>query len=412
MQALDGTPRTEVQDAPRSLVRSDDAAGLCQKISICIEKAETAVKKAEQFYTTAAQHIRTLQEQFKQTWQLLLKEHCGFGRTRAFQILAIADGRASVEAIRDGNAERQRISRERMKQQESVTSRTVVVPVGIEAGTMTEPEVEAGDIRADVTPTRPPVNVQHDTAGEQFDAHVLELIRRTKGAKPQRFLKTAVPTGDLYELAVFLTELVALKKLATEGDPTKDKPEQAAIAPVKITSPLVTPVYDVGQSRAFCGPTAMSAVTGKPISVVRDAVRQASGKIHKSNGSAWPVMGMHNADLVAAMRLLGWRVAEEWHEPEGGKPYTLDSFARDRSYDGPFIVGVTGHYVAISQGEFCDTVTVLPKDLSAGVLDRPGFSCQRKGSAWVRSWWRFEKLSAPVNTAALDLLADSEEVPT
>jgi hypothetical protein len=112
-------PRTEVQ--AKSLVRSDDAAGLCKKINICIEKAETAVKKAEQFYTTAAIHIRDLQAKFPKTWPLLLKEHCGFGRSRAFEILAIADGRTSEEKVRSGNAERQRISREKAKQSESVT---------------------------------------------------------------------------------------------------------------------------------------------------------------------------------------------------------------------------------------------------------------------------------------------------
>lgn len=62
-------------------------------------------------------------------------------------------------------------------------------------------------------PARSPVN-ERDTALQGFDAHILELVRQTKGAKPQRFLKTAVPTGDLYELALFLTELVALKKTA------------------------------------------------------------------------------------------------------------------------------------------------------------------------------------------------------
>jgi hypothetical protein len=68
----------------------------------------------------------------------------------------------------------------------------------------------------EVAPAR--VNAR-DTALEEFDGHLLRLIQQTKNVKPQRFLKTAAPTGDLNNLSTFLTELVALKKLATEGDP-------------------------------------------------------------------------------------------------------------------------------------------------------------------------------------------------
>ena len=165
--------------------------------------------------------------------------------------------------------------------------------------------------------------------------------------------------------------------------------------PAKATTPLVTPVYDVGHQRSYCGPTAMSAVTGESISTIRDAVRQASGQIQRADGSAWPVTGVATEDMVSAMRLLGWQVAEQCHEPKDGKPYTLDAFARDHGHDGPFIVNVAGHYVAISQSEFCDPFTVLPKDLFGGVLDRPWFGDRkRKGSTWVRKWWRFEKLPA------------------
>jgi hypothetical protein len=108
---------------------------------------------------------------------------------------------------------------------------------------------------------------------------------------------------------------------------------------------------------------------------------------------------MSNENLIEAMRLLGWHIAEQWNEPANGKPYTLDAFARDRGRDGPFIVNVTGHYVAISQSEFCDTATVLPKDLFGGVLDRKWFGDRkRKGSTWVRNWWRFERASRKANT--------------
>jgi hypothetical protein len=47
-------------------------------------------------------------------------------------------------------------------------------------------------------PARAAVNPK-DTALETFDAHILELLRMTKGQKPQRFAKTAVPQPLLGE---------------------------------------------------------------------------------------------------------------------------------------------------------------------------------------------------------------------
>jgi Protein of unknown function (DUF3102) len=149
---------------------------------------------------------------------------------------------------------------------------------------------------------------------------------------------------------------------------------------------LRTPVYDV-RSRPYCGPTAMSAVTGRPVSEIGDAIRQASGKITKANGADWPIMGVDNDSLIKAMAFLGWNVVEMGAEPT---KYTLDEFAHDHGRRGPFIVNVTGHYVAISDGEFCDTFTKLPCDLFGGVLDRKWYgNRKRKGSTWVRRWWRF-----------------------
>jgi hypothetical protein len=68
----------------------------------------------------------------------------------------------------------------------------------------------------------------------------------------------------------------------------KPKPEPAA----KPAAPMLnTPEKDV-QTRAMCGPTAMAAVTGLPVSVIRDTVRTVTGKKLRSDGSAHPVMGV------------------------------------------------------------------------------------------------------------------------
>jgi hypothetical protein len=78
--------------------------------------------------------------------------------------------------------------------------------------------VEASTTATTAVKTEPatPVNAK-DIALESFDAHILELIRITKGQKPQRFAKTTVAQPLLGDLAHFLREVVAVRKLA-DGD--------------------------------------------------------------------------------------------------------------------------------------------------------------------------------------------------
>jgi hypothetical protein len=134
------------------------------------------------------------------------------------------------------------------------------------------------------------------------------------------------------------------------------------------SSPLCTPHNDTGRT-AYCGPTAMAAVTGEPFSVIEDAIRGGFGKAN--------VTGMNHVQLLAAMELLCWYVVEEWSS--NGVRHRLDAFAKEHGRDGPFIVAITDHYVAISEGEFCDTGTMAPCDLLSA-LDQSRWWCKRIGS--------------------------------
>jgi hypothetical protein len=151
--------------------------------------------------------------------------------------------------------------------------------------------------------------------------------------------------------------------------------------------PLHTPRHDI-QTPTSCGPIAMAAVTGEPISVIHNAIYRASN--YKVN----PANGITDRICLAAMELLGWSVfevgwtaVEEWNGY--GEGYTLDAFAEAHGSRGPFIVMLTKHCVAISGGEFCDTSMELPCDLFEA-LDQSGWRCNRIGSTWVHNWYRFE----------------------
>jgi len=153
---------------------------------------------------------------------------------------------------------------------------------------------------------------------------------------------------------------------------------------------LYTPKYR-GTRREFCGPTAIAAVTGASLEEVRDAIRQERGPELRSDGGYMPIMGLHNVEMLGAMDQLGWKVVEEdaWRDraelmaASRAKLCTLGEFAAEHGHDGPYIVNVTGHYVAISHGEFCDTRSILPVE-----LDR---AMKWKGLAgkWVKNWWKF-----------------------
>lgn len=149
---------------------------------------------------------------------------------------------------------------------------------------------------------------------------------------------------------------------------------------------LRTPNYDV-RTRAFCGPTAMSAITGEPISRIRDVIRQVWGNPRTDAGRAWPVMGLDNKSMIEAMYLLGWGVVEK--ATSENNLFTRDIFRFGDFLDacghvGPFIVNVTGHYIAVSHGEACDTATQLPIEIARWRRARR----QR----WVQHWWRFAPL--------------------
>lgn len=118
--------------------------------------------------------------------------------------------------------------------------------------------------------------------------------------------------------------------------------------------PLRDVVNDT-KSRAFCGPMAVAAITGEPISRVRDAfrlVRYGDGWIHYKRAPA--IMGTRAQEVERVLRLFGyvgsWRVVDDqptlaaWLEARGGIERTH-----------PLIVQVTGHWIALCGWEFCDT---------------------------------------------------------
>jgi hypothetical protein len=81
---------------------------------ICAE-INAHTKKAENHLDTRAALVRELRENHPDSWLPELKARCQIGRSQAFKIAAIADGRTTEEEEREKEAERQRKHRERVR---------------------------------------------------------------------------------------------------------------------------------------------------------------------------------------------------------------------------------------------------------------------------------------------------------
>jgi hypothetical protein len=88
---------------------------LTRTIKVLIAKGDKAREKSEQFYIAAGQHLKTLKAQHKGTWaawESLLKDKIGIGKSRASELMEIADGRKTVEEVRSITGARTKKSRE------------------------------------------------------------------------------------------------------------------------------------------------------------------------------------------------------------------------------------------------------------------------------------------------------------
>ena len=155
---------------------------------------------------------------------------------------------------------------------------------------------------------------------------------------------------------------------------------------------LYTPHRNSGSSR-YCGPTAIMAVTGCKGSDVSAAIRQARGFILDAGrppgwrGRRYRVTGVSTKDLITAMEILGWIVTEEGLV-RIFRPYRFSQFLTDHGHRGPFIVNVTGHYLAVSHGEVCDgATTIIPIEIDRYLKGR-GFKYHQ---SWVQHWWKFSQ---------------------
>lgn len=135
---------------------------------------------------------------------------------------------------------------------------------------------------------------------------------------------------------------------------------------------LHTPQHD--GRRHFCGPTAIAAITGATFPEIYKKIRRVrSGQLKAMYGYAvkdagrdtagrkTPIKGMRNDELLIVMQRMGFKMKQGFQ----AKRMTLGQLLEDRGHLGPMIVNVTHHYIAVSRGTICDTITRVPVPISA-----------------------------------------------
>jgi hypothetical protein len=138
----------------------------------------------------------------------------------------------------------------------------------------------------------------------------------------------------------------------------------------------------------FCGPTAIAAVTGIPVSRVEDAVLksrdEAAGRGYRTprerkKGARVKMMWSH--EIIPVCRKLGF-VAQRVEVVTSTYRRLTEAMQRGE-IAGPLMVLVTGHYLALSRWHFVDNRHRKP-------VDHSRYSCQRDR---VQNIWKLTTMS-------------------
>lgn len=148
---------------------------------------------------------------------------------------------------------------------------------------------------------------------------------------------------------------------------------------------LFAPSACLGESKArtYCGPTAIVAITGASYENVYKKIRRIRKKNGRQirafrenrfghyvdDGRLLPIKGTGTHEVLDCLRMLGKIVKEKGsgydrnRGPLGfrgdgsmervriGGYMTLGEFCKDRGHMGPFLVEVTGHWIAVGWGK-------------------------------------------------------------
>jgi hypothetical protein len=187
--------------APRESCVIMNTEARIRAIKVLIEKGDKATEKAQDYYVSAGQHLKTLKGQSASAavWEKLIKAKLGVGKSRAYELLAIADGRTTVADVRLSGKARQAKSIAKLKSKVSVsdgeTRALTVIPGGIG-----QDDDGPGEQTTEAQTLRPATDAELRARARERE-HIDEIMRVEAERLAEKLLKTDIESsGALYAI--------------------------------------------------------------------------------------------------------------------------------------------------------------------------------------------------------------------
>ena len=199
-------------------------AQLVKTIKAHIAKGDHAKDKAEQHYISAGQHLKTLKAAHGGSWEewaALLRTKCDLSTRRASELMQIADGRTSQEKIREADAERKKLAREKNKKDSSGH------PEEKSAAEEPVPDAPVDDPADTAPPTKQKLSRKQRrenaaAAARRLASRLADQLDRDTAHALHKFLEDDI--GDsVFVLTETLERELATKSLKPHGMRTRDQ---------------------------------------------------------------------------------------------------------------------------------------------------------------------------------------------
>jgi hypothetical protein len=214
------------------------------------------IKKVQKHYQEAVDHrdaINALMDEAKELCdegglKKFRELFCPqLGKSRAYELLAIASDKKSIEATRART--RERVAKHRANKAATSNSVTVTEKLKQEPLGARYEKLDERDQFVPELATQPRSRIATgDRFLTDFSLRVRELVRTTSSKEVEHFAKTSVTADELAQVGKFLTDIANLKKsrAVRPTSPSLENDVPSSLAPKDVEQPAVEAAVAVG----------------------------------------------------------------------------------------------------------------------------------------------------------------------
>jgi len=123
----------------------------CRRINALADKLANAERKIEEYQRSIGQHIAAIKAVRPNDWEKIVKAKCKLGRSRAYELLAIADGTKTVKQTRAEKAGSVR----RLRARPLRSGQTTIAPVEVEQANVDDAPTDAAALAKEIVAVVP-----------------------------------------------------------------------------------------------------------------------------------------------------------------------------------------------------------------------------------------------------------------